>query len=204
MSMLDKAMDNLNGISKGINDLFETQRSIENNRYLRTMANGNNNRMSDVEQMLLAEQQVKELQNQRRDAKRRYNILHDPKLNKQIQAKRIELLEKTGVAVPIDDIIDVYFNDLNEDGLTQEEEAELAAIQKQFEDEEEAKVDAEIAEEENKRLEPNKTSRRVAQKAESPSATTQSYLTVMKVILAIALSAFLIIIAMLIIVVPGN
>lgn len=182
MGMLGKAMDNLEGISDGINDLFETQRSIENNRYLRMMANGSGSKMNDVEQMLAAEQQAKV-------ATRRYNILKDPELNKQIQVKRAELLEKTGVAVPIDDIIDVYFNHLNEDGLTQEEEEELAAIQKQFEDEEEAEIDAEIAEQE----EAMRQAEKQRQEETQVSSEMQDKLTVIRNIVIVVFAVIFVI-----------
>lgn len=197
MGVLKKASDNFDGIVDGIGNLLETQRSIENNRALKTMAYGSPNKLDDIEQMLLAEQQIQILQSQSKGATRRYNILKDPELNKQIQAKRIELLEKTGTAVPIDDIIDVYFGHLNEDGLNSEEEEELAAIQKQFEDEEEAKVDAEMAEQEQKQEELEE--RRMQKMAES-----QPLLIATKNIIFIFLAILLIVLLVLLFVVPGN
>lgn len=146
MGLLGKASDNFDGIMDGISDFLETQRSIENNKALKTMAYGSPSKINGIEQMLLAEQQAQILESQRKDATRRYNILKDPELNRQIQAKRIEILEKTGSAVSVDDIIDIYFNHLNENGLTDEEEDELAFLQAKAEAEEEAKIDAEIAE----------------------------------------------------------
>lgn len=121
---------------------------------------------------------------QHRRTVRQENILRDPKLNKQIQDKRIELLEKTGVAVPINDIIDVYFSHLDDDGLTKEEAEELAAIQKQFEDEEEAKVDAEIAQQ--------KSTKKSAKKSQEATPVT-GWSTVIKIILVMIVITMIII-----------
>lgn len=181
MGLLGKAFDNFDGINNAIGNLLETERSIERTKALNQIAYGGSNTADGMEAILLAGQRAQELQylqDKERVAKRRYNILKDPELNKQIQAKRIELLEKTGMAVPINDIIDVYFGHISDDGLTPEEEEELAAIQKQFEDEEEAKVDAELAEQERRQEE-------LATQRAQKSTKSQGVLTVVNGVLLI-------------------
>lgn len=197
MGLLKQASDNFDGINDAIGRLLETQRSIENNRALKTMAYGAPGEINDMEQALETAQRLQMLQSRSREATRRYNILKDPELNKQIQAKRIELLEKTGTAVPINDIIDIYFCHLSDEGLTPEEEEELAAIQKQFEDEEEAKVDAELAEQEKRQEEIRK------QKAQK-SVKTQATLTIIKNTVFIILIILIVIFLILLFVGSGN
>lgn len=80
-----------------------------------------------------------------------------------------------------------------------EEEEELAAIQKQFEDEEEAKVNAEIAEQEQKQQ--NLKKQRMQKRTERQSAETHSWFRVIKnIFFAIFIMLFVILLVFLFVV----
>lgn len=134
MGIFGKAFDNANGILESANTFLDREVQL---RSLKAADKTNEllaikMMQENAERAAVAEQKAKE------DAYRQ-KIKNNPKCMRAVKAKQMEILEKTGNAVSIDAIIDVLYG--KEDELTAEEEAELIAIQKQIEDEEECQID---------------------------------------------------------------
>lgn len=136
MGVFKKAFDNVNGSLESLNSILDTQIQLQNADNLRAI------RQLQEQQAFSGGTSGTAVGYKERSIRNR--VKDNPECMKKVKVKQREILEKTGNKASVDDIIDVLYSDA--DDLTGEEKAELAAIQKQYEDEEEAKVDAELAE----------------------------------------------------------